>query len=102
MATQIYDLGDRPVATVTFRDASDVLTSPTTVVFITRTPAGVETTYTTPNANITTPSTGVFKFTFPSVFAVAGTWSVRAKGTAGVEAAAELSFRVRASSFTTP
>lgn len=102
MATEVYDLGDRPVATVTFRDVDEVLTSPSTVVFITRTPAGVETSYTTPNANIATPSTGVFKFTFPAVFATAGTWSVRAKGTAGLEAAAELSFRVRASSFTTP
>lgn len=101
MATA-YNIGDRPVVTATFRDVDDVLASPTTVVFITRTPAGVETVYTSPHAAITTPSTGVFKFTFPTPFTLAGTWYVRAKGTVGVETAVETSFRVKASSFTTP
>ena len=101
MATT-YDLGDRPTATVTFRDTADVLTSPTTVVFIVRTPAGVETPYTSPHDAITTTSTGVFAFTFPDPLDEAGTWYIRAKGTAGLEAAAELSFQVRRSSFTTP
>lgn len=101
MATT-YDIGDRPTATVTFRDTADVLTSPTTVVFVVRTPAGVETPYTSPHAAITTVSTGVFAFTFPAPLNEAGAWHVRAKGTAGLEAAAELSFQVRRSNFATP
>lgn len=97
-----YDIGDQPVATATFRDVDDVLTNPSTVVFKTRTPSGVETTYTSPNANITNPSVGVWKFTFPAAVTEAGNWVVRARGTAGLLAAEESTFIVRRSRFGTP
>ncbi len=102
MTPPTLDIGDRPTATVTFRNTAKALTSPTTVVFITRSPSGVEASYTTPHASITNPSVGVFVFTFPAPLNAAGKWYVRAKGTAGHEAAAEQMFQVRASNFTTP
>lgn len=100
--TRTYDVGDRPSFVATFTNAAGTLTSPSTVVFITRDPAGTETSYTSPHASIVETSTGVFTFTLPSALATEGTWYVRAKGTAGLITAGETSFMVRPSEFTTP
>jgi len=101
MAT-VYDIGDKPTVTATFTNAAGALTNPSTVVAILRTPAGVETTTTSPNAAIVNTSTGVWAFTLPSAFDTAGNWQVRIKGTAGLIAAAETTMAVRASAFASP
>lgn len=101
MAT-VYDIGDRPTVTATFTDAAGALTDPSTVVAIVRTPAGVETTTTSPNAALVNTSTGVWAFTLPTALTAAGNWRVRIKGTAGLIAAAETTLAVRASAFTNP
>ena len=98
----IYDIGDRPTVTATFTSAAGVLTNPSTVVAILRTPVGVETTTTSPNAALVNSSTGVWAFTLPTAFDTAGNWQVRIKGTAGLIAAAETTLAVRASAFATP
>lgn len=97
-----YDVGDKPEITATFRTSAGVLTNPTTVTFITRTPAGVETATTSANAAITNPSTGVYVYTFPDALTEEGIWTVRAKGNAGLVAAVEGSFEVIPSGFDLP
>jgi hypothetical protein len=97
MAAASYDIGDRPTVTVTFTNESGVLTSPSTVVFLTKDPAGTEAS----NAATTNPSTGVYTYTFPTL-TQSGVYSWRAKGTAGLIAATEGSFGVRVTAFTTP
>ena len=101
MAT-VYDIGDRPTVTASFTDVAGTLTDPSTVVAIVRTPAGVETTTTSPNAALVNSSTGVWAFTLPTAFDAAGNWRVRIKGTAGLIAAAETTLAVRESLFDTP
>jgi len=101
MAT-VYDIGDRPTVTAVFTDAAGTPTDPSTVVAIVRTPAGVETTTTTPNAAIVNTATGVWTFTLPTAFDAGGNWRVRIKGTAGLIVAAETTLAVRASAFTNP
>ena len=97
-----YPIGAKPEITATFRTSAGVLTTPTTTVFMLKDPAGNETTVTSPNAAITTVSTGVVKYTHGSTVSTAGVWNVRAKGTAGLVAALDDSFIVDASPFTTP
>jgi hypothetical protein len=92
-----FDIGDRPTITVTFSNEAGTATSPSTVVFLVRTPAGVESS----NAATSNPSTGVYTYTFPTI-TESGVWSWRAKGTAGLIAATEGRFNVRTSVFTTP
>jgi nitrogen fixation protein FixH len=101
MAT-VYDIGDRPTVTAKFTDAAGTPTDPSTVVAIVRTPAGVETTTTTPNAAIVNTAVGTWAFTLPTAFDAGGNWRVRIKGTAGLIAAAETTLAVRASAFTNP
>ena len=48
----VYDIGDRPVITATFRNDADALTDPTTVTVRVREPDGTETLYTSPVASI--------------------------------------------------
>lgn len=102
MASRFFDIGDKPVYTATFKDTSDVLTSPSTVVFIWRTPDGTETTYTSGvDSEVANPSTGVFTFAAPTI-ATVGPHYCRAKGTAGLIAAAEYAIAARRSSFSNP
>ena len=56
----IADIGDTVRIQVTFRDAADAVADPTTVQFISRTPAGVETVVTAPDVSIINPSIGVY------------------------------------------
>jgi hypothetical protein len=97
-----YDIGDRPVITATFKDNDAVLTTPSTVVVKLMDPSGNVDTYTTGDASLVTASTGVIEFTVPSVLDETGPWSIRFKGTAGLQAAYEGKFRVRRTSFPTP
>ena len=92
-----YDIGDQPRATVTFRDADDVLTSPGTLVGLLRLPDGTESSLAAP----TTVSTGVHRWTLPTL-TQSGLHVVRCKGTAGLIAAVETSFVVDATAFVAP
>jgi hypothetical protein len=93
-----YDIGDKPTITATFTNEAGTLTDPSTVAFMVRTPAGVET-----SAAFTThPSTGVYTYQLPT-FDLAGTWIVRSKATgATLTGAKEDRFEVRRSGFTAP
>lgn len=97
-----YDIGDMPTVTGLCTDVNGTAVTPTTIVAIVRNPAGVETTYTSPHAAITTPTTGTIKFLFPAALDTAGNWYVRLKGTAGTVVAGEGTITVRTSSFTAP
>ena len=102
MSNTMFDVGDKPVFTATFKNTADALTSPSTVVFLWRTAAGVETSYTSGvDSEVSEASTGVFTFAAPTI-TTAGAHYCRAKGTAGLIAAAELGVGVRSSKFTTP
>lgn len=100
----VYDIGDRPTVTATFTDADGVAADPTTVVVKTRTPAGTETTYTSGSSAtiVDTATTGVWTFTFPAALAENGTYRVRFKGTAGLEAAGEIEVKVNSTQFASP
>ena len=98
----VYDIGDRPVITATFRNAADALTDPTTVTVRVREPDGTETLYTSPVASIVNSSTGVWAFTFPAALDAAGDWYVRFRSTAGLLTAGEQKLVVRPTAFTTP
>lgn len=95
---EVFDIGDRPIITVTFRDEAGTLTSPSTVVFGYVKPDGTEVVGQSPLDN---PSTGVFRYRLPTLDA-AGVWTWRGKGTAGLIAADEGSFTVRPSAFAAP
>ena len=97
-----FDIGDQPVYSVTFTSAAGAVTDPSTVVWLYRNAAGVETSYTYGVASeVTRVSTGVYEFTVPTITA-AGQHAVRAKGTAGLITAVEQAFKVRPSAFTSP
>ena len=101
MATT-FDVGDKPVFTATFKDTADTLTDPSAVSFLWRTPAGTETDYIyQTDSEVTRSSVGVFVFNAPTI-AATGPHYCRAKGTAGLIAAAELGIGVRSTKFTTP
>jgi hypothetical protein len=87
-----YDVGDLIQLTGTFKNASGVLTDPTTVTCTVRDPAG---TVTTPTA--TRASVGVWNATVDLTGAVAGVWWYRFAGTGAVQAAEESTFYVEAS-----
>lgn len=94
-----FDIGDKPVITATFRNTAEVLTDPTTVVFLWQTPDYVEATYTYGvAAEVTRTSLGVFAFAPPTITR-AGAHHCRAKGTTGLIAAGEGSVTIRPSAF---
>ncbi len=103
----VYDIGDRPVITATFRTAPEseggTLVDPTTVTVRVRKPDGTESGYyTSPTSEIVNSSTGVWVFTFPAAFDVSGDWFVRFRSTAGLLTAGEQKLVVRPTAFTTP
>jgi len=99
MANKVVDIGDQVRSTVTFT-LDGVSTDPTTIVRKIKDPAGTETTVTVPDASVTKASDGVYYSDI--VATMAGTYYVRWNGTGTVVAAAESSFVVRQSAFTTP
>jgi hypothetical protein len=93
-------IGSKVAATFTWV-VDGVLTDPTTVVVLVRTPAGVETTYTYGSSTeLTKVSAGVYKLTL--TLNQPETWWFRAKGTGAAEANTEISQYVSPSHFTTP
>jgi hypothetical protein len=97
MATEVYDIGDRPVLTATFRDEDGVATAMTTIAFKIISPSG--TVVTNSIANASAVDTGVYDWQIPEAFDESGRWVLRAQGTAPIETAAELVVRVRDSAF---
>ena len=95
-----FDIGDQPVISGAFTDVDKVPTAPTAVTVTVRDPAGTETAYTSPDGAIELGTTTVF--TFPTAVDRAGVWQLRMRATAGVLAAAETKFKVRATEFTNP
>ncbi|CAB4136951.1 hypothetical protein UFOVP314_56 [uncultured Caudovirales phage] len=90
-----FDLGDRPVVTVTFRDELGVVRNPTTVQFSYRRPNGTVVAGLSPGTN---PSVGVYTLQLP-VLDQTGPWTYRAVGTGTIDAAVEGRFFVRRSAF---
>jgi len=98
-----FDIGDQVIWVATFRNDAGVLTNPTAVTFQVQKPDGVEmAAVSTPNAAITNPSVGVWEYLQPTALDQAGTWWARARGTAGLLAADEISRTVNSSVFATP
>ena len=97
------DVGDAPVVTFTHRDSTGTINDPTpTFTVVTRSPAGVETSYQYPNTTaITKTAVGVFDFTMPRIL-TGGVWYLRANGTGPVTASWEDEMQVQVSAYTTP
>ena len=94
--------GTRPVVTGVFTDATGASATPTSVTVLVLNPLRVVVgTYNSPDATISVGATTIF--TFPhGLIDQAGTWTVRMKGTAGVDAAEEIELEIRATKFPNP
>jgi len=90
-----YDIGDAPTVTATFRNLSDVLTSPTTVTVQHLQPNGVQTAITP----VTTVSAGVHSVVLPTITR-SGFHVVKFFGTGALVAAEEITLDVRQSTIT--
>lgn len=99
--TTSFKIGQRPVVTATFADIPGGAGVVTEVTFMVRTPAGVETSTSSPDAAITNPESNVWVFVMPTI-TVAGSYLVRAKTTSGLVAASEIDVPVQQSGFATP
>ena len=95
MAQTFYQIGTRVRVNASFRDDSDVLTDPTTVVAKYREPDGTE--VTVDSGDILHPSTGIYSFDIDPD--AAGTWDYRFEGTGALKAASESGFVVAVSRF---
>lgn len=96
-----YDIGDRPIITATFADITGGAAVATVVTFIVKTPNGTETSYPAGHADVTNPSTNVWKLQMPTL-AEAGRHAIRTKSTSSIVAAEEATLTVRASRFASP
>lgn len=97
-----YDIGDRPVATITFADIAGGSGVSSAVTCKVRNPAGlVVASVSSPHADLTNPSPNVWVYQLP-VLTMAGVWTVRARSTSGLEAAVEQRFTVAGSDFADP
>ena len=99
-----YDIGDAPSVYGAFTDLTGTVpTSPSAVTVLVKDPSGTETAYISPHAAIVIgPAAGLVTFTFPTPLNLAGQWSVRMKGTAGLVAAVEGQISVANSAFIAP
>lgn len=103
MADTRRKVGQQSTATARFyTDATEAtLVDPTTVTFLFRTSAGVETSYVYGVATeVTKTATGIYEFVAPT-YAAAGAHWIRVKST-GTVAATEVGVGVTGSKFTTP
>ncbi len=96
-----FRIGQKPVVTATFIDVSGGSGVATAASFVVRTPAGTETTTSSPNANIVNTSSNVWTFTMPTLTA-AGTYVVEPKTTTGMTTANEFTLTCLASALTAP
>lgn len=85
------DVGSEMQFTVAFTDQNDVPTDPTTVVFRSRSPSGVESTYTFGSSDeIQNPSTG--NYTATITLDEAGKWELRWQATGPTFALKEIAY----------
>lgn len=96
-----FIIGQQPVVTATFADLAGGIGVASAATFMIRTPAGAESSTSSPNAAITNPSPNVWKYTMP-ILAADGIYAVRVKTTSGLDAAGETLLTVLPSAFTTP
>lgn len=82
------DVGTAPTIEATIRDIDNSLVNPTSITVTTRSPSDNDTTYTDASAEVTNPSVGVWRFTFPAAITEHGKWWVR-WDTAGANVVAE-------------
>ena len=90
-----YDIGDAPTVTATFRNLSDVLTSPTTVTVQHLQPDGTQAAVTP----VTTVSAGVHSVVVPTITR-SGQHVVKFFGTGALVAAEETVLNVRSTKVT--
>lgn len=88
MTTDTTRIGETETLSFTFRNASAVLTDPTSIVLSIREPDGTETAKT--QADMTSPSTGLWTYDF--AVTKAGRHFAVADGDGDVEAVAEIEF----------
>ena len=88
--TTLYDIGDAPTVTATFRNIAGDLTNPTTVTAKMVEPDGTQTTLSTPSNT----GTGVYTVTVPT-FDQSGRHVVKFFGTGAIIAAEETPIDVR-------
>ena len=91
----IYDIGDAPVVTATFRTSAGVLTNPTAVTAKMVEPDGTQTTLSAP----TNTGTGIYTVTCPT-FDQSGRHVVKFFGTGVLIAAEEVAIDVKRTSVT--
>lgn len=96
-----FEIGQQPIIEATFTDISGGSGVATSVVFMVKTPAGVETSTPSPDGAISNPSPNVWLFTMP-VITQSGKYHIRCKDAAGLTAAGEATLEVSKSAFTTP
>lgn len=94
MATD-YEIGDKPVITVLFKDVDGVAANPSTVQFLVEVGTST-TTYNSGGGAVTNPSVGTWKCAMDTII-TAGVYQVRVTGTGTLVAAAQTSFGVKAS-----
>ena len=99
MARYVFDTGDLPTVTASFTDVDGAAADPTAVKVTTLSPNGTSVEYTDADSEVTNPSTGTWKFLFPTALTEEGTWRVRFEGTETLIAAAEQKFSVRETVF---
>lgn len=87
-----YDIGDKVLLRVTFRDTDGDLTTPTTTTLRIMDPSGNVTVVN--NASISTGGTGIKEY--EHTVDEAGEWWYRFNGSGNIVAAEEATFRVRA------
>lgn len=91
-------IGDQPTITAYFTAIDTGLpANPSAITVQVRKPDGTVVAYT--QADCSNPAVGTWRFAFPAPVDQDGLWRVRFAGTAGVVAAAEISFSVECSVF---
>ena len=103
MSSKSRKVGQQSTATAKFYtdDTAVTLVDPTTITFLFRTAAGVETSYVYGTApEVTKTSTGIYVFVAPA-YAASGAHYIRVKST-GTIAATEMGVSVQGSKFATP
>lgn len=92
------DIGDQAIFQAIFRDENKILRDPTDVTFSIQRPGGLDVT-STPDADISHPSTGVFRLRYLIPTDTTGTWHLKVVGTGALVSAEEATFEVKPTAF---
>lgn len=93
----VFTIGTRVVITGEFTDVTGAADDPSAITFSLRKPDGTIVTAT--EAAAVNPAVGEWSWTASVLLDQHGTWVARVAGTAGLETASEVTFRVRDSAF---